>query len=82
MSASAANLSLAIPNLSQDSLRNLSQEDQIAAAQDMLLAELSGTIFRVNGRFRYVPGTGLSVDPKGLTSLVKAVNEDALERAH
>lgn len=74
-------------DLSQESLRNLSRENQIAAAQDMLLAELSGTKFRVNGRFRYVTGMGLSVDPEGLSiiersSLIQAVNEDAPERAH
>ena len=68
-------------NLSQESLRNISGEDQIVAAQDMLVAELSGTKSRVNGRLRYVPGMGLSVDSEGLSiversSIVDKVNEE------
>jgi hypothetical protein len=76
---------LVLFNLNQHSLRNLSREDQIATAQDMLLAELSGTKFRVTGRFRYVTGMGLSVDPEGLSIiersiLVDKVTEDIPDR--
>jgi hypothetical protein len=73
-------------NLHQESLRNLSKEEKIAAAQDMLLAELSGTKFRVTGRFRSLTGMGLYVDPEGLSilersSLVDKVIEEIPERA-
>lgn len=72
-------------DLSQEFLRD--KADKISAAQDMLLTELSGTKFRVNGRFRYVAGMGLSVDAEGLSIverslLVNGVNEDAQFRIH
>jgi hypothetical protein len=69
-------------NLNHKSLQNtLSNQEQIKAAQDLLLAELSGTKFRVTGRFRYVTGMGLYVDPEGLSiiersPLIDKVNED------
>ncbi len=74
-------------DLSQESLRNLSRKDQITAAKDMLLADLSGTKFRVNGWFQYVTGMGLSVDTKGLliiehSTLVDKVEEDLPHRVH
>ena len=73
-------------NLNRESLRNLGKEEQIAAAQDMLLGELAGTKFKVTGRFRHVEGMGLYVDPQGLsiierTPLVEKVNEVTPDRA-
>ena len=62
-------------------------EDLIAMAQNDLLSELQGTTYRVNGRFRYVAGLGLTVDAAGLTILeqsvfVKEVTEDSPAKVH
>jgi len=62
-------------------------EERIAMAQNQLLSELEGTTYRVNGRFKYIPGIGLTVTSDGLavlerSLLVKQVTEDSPSYPH
>ena len=47
----------------------VAQREAIATAQDQLLAELTGTNYRVIGRYRSIPGIGLEVGPDALAIL-------------
>ena len=67
------------PDLNSPEVRQ--QKIDIAAAQDQLLAELSGTNYKVIGRWEFTPGMALQVDSSVLPTLekskiVKSVTED------
>jgi len=50
----------------------LAQRKAIAAAQDQLLAELTGTNYRVIGRYRSIPGIGLEMGQDALLVLERS----------
>lgn len=67
------------PDLNSPEVRQ--QKKDIAAAQDQLLAELSGTNYKVLARWDIIPGMALQVDSSVLPNLekskiVKSVTED------
>jgi len=69
----------------RDRLSRMLQRRRIAAAQDGLTAELSGTTHRTARRFRSIPFAALEVGPQALSRLERSarvveVQEDRLQR--